>query len=162
MRHQGIIDKDMGMRGIRAAIEGAAGRNVTKVGLPAEAAPAMPPDAPSSTMVDLVQLAAIHEFGAPKRNIPERSFIRATYDENKTKIEQIQEVEARRIISGESTVQESLSRIGEWLVMKTRKKIENHIPPPLSPATIAAKQGNTPLYDTGQLIQSITHVETKA
>jgi phage gpG-like protein len=158
-RYQGIVDKDLGMRGMRAALSGAAGRSFTKVGLPSGAPSAVVPDGPASDMEGVVKIAAVHEFGAPNRNIPERSFIRATYDENLTKLQQIQEVELSKILLGQSKVRESLARMGEWLAAKMKNKIRQHIPPPLSSKTIAAKGSNVPLIDSGQLIQSITHVE---
>ena len=34
-------------------------------------------------------IALIHEYGAPKRNIPERSFMRSAYNENKDKMNKI-------------------------------------------------------------------------
>jgi phage gpG-like protein len=110
-------------------------------------------------MEGVVMIAAVHEFGAPKRNIPERSFIRATYDENLVKLQQISDVELKRIATGKSTVKESLSRMGEWLTAKMKNKIRERIAPSLSPKTIAAKGSDVPLIDSGQLIQSITHVE---
>ena len=36
--------------------------------------------------ITVLEIATIHEFGAPKANIPSRSFIRAGYDSNKNKI----------------------------------------------------------------------------
>lgn len=136
----------------------------TKVGLPQEGTPAAVTDAHSNTMADLVQIGAIHEFGAPARNIPERSFIRTTFDANVPGLKRIVAIEYQNVVEGKTEVRQALSRIGEWMTAKTRLRIKNRIPPPLHPATIAAKtvngkKGDVPLIDTAQLIQSIQHVE---
>jgi hypothetical protein len=136
----------------------------TKVGLPEEGEPAEVAEAHVGNMADLVQIAAIHEFGAPKRNIPERSFIRSTYDEQKEKLREIITKEYNGVIFEKTSPRKALSRIGEWLTAKTKLKIKKRIPPALKPATIISKtvggkKGDVPLIDTGQLIQSIQHVE---
>ena len=41
--------------------------------------------------LSLVEVAALHEFGAPGAGIPQRSFIRATVDAHRDEIEALQE-----------------------------------------------------------------------
>jgi hypothetical protein len=110
-------------------------------------------------MSDMVTIASVHEFGAPNRNIPERSFLRSTYDENIAKIKDIQEKELNKIIAGRTTVNMSLSKLGEWFTAKVKRKIRDIKTPPNKPATIKRKGSSNPLIDTGQMIQTVTHKE---
>lgn len=159
MGSRGITDIDKGWNAFRASIDKSAGKSHTKVGFPAEGKVAKVKDGTAKSMIDQVQIAAVHEFGAPKRHIPERSFVRATYDENVHKLNRIADVELDRIFKGQSTLRKSLARMGEFLTAKMKNRIRKRIAPPLSPATIKAKGSDVPLIDTAQMIQSITHVE---
>jgi len=38
---------------------------------------------------DVCVYAAVHEFGSPKKNIPQRSYLRKTFDEQKEEIERL-------------------------------------------------------------------------
>ena len=154
---RGISDIDRGWGAFRSSMKKSTGKRFTKVGFPAEASPKG--NGPAKSMLEQVQIAAVHEFGAPKRHVPERSFLRATHDENREKLNKISDLELDRIFKGESTVEQSLSRIGEWLTSKMKNRIRNRISPALSSATIKAKGSDVPLIDTAQMIQSITHVE---
>jgi len=154
---RGITDIDRGWDTFRSSVTKSRGKSFTKVGFPSEASPKG--NGPAKSMLEQVQIAAVHEFGAPKRHVPERSFLRTTHDENREKINKLSDVELDRIFKGESTPEKSLSRIGEFLTAKMKNKIRNRISPALSPVTIAAKGSDVPLIDTAQMIQSITHVE---
>jgi phage gpG-like protein len=162
MSHVSVSDTDKGMASFLKTIRGVSGNSYTKVGLPEESEPAVVSEGHSSTQIDLIRIGAIHEFGAPNANIPERSFIRSTFDANSEKLKKIKEEEAIRIIAGQSTPQKSLARIGEWMATKIKLRIKDNIPPKLSPYTIAKKGSDVALIDSGQLIQSITHVEVMA
>ncbi len=43
-------------------------------------------------------VAAVHEFGAPGKNIPERGYIRPTFDEKKDEVRRLIESEVNRLI----------------------------------------------------------------
>lgn len=159
-----VIDIDMGWAKIREAIKTSHGDHYTKVGFPSEKEPATVKDGHSATMADMVQIASIHEFGAPKAHIPERSFVRSTHDNKITEINEMIDKEEKSIFDGTSTVKKSLARVGEFVASEMKKTIEKRIPPALSPLTIKSKtvngkRGDVPLIDTAQMIQSITHVE---
>lgn len=79
-----------------------------------------------------------------------------------------------KIVRGKSTTKKSLERIGEWMTGKTRKTITEVQTPPNAPSTIANKAAKirnagkkesflagtgNPLIDTGQMRQSVQHVE---
>lgn len=112
---------------------------------------------PGSNMT-LVEIAAVHEFGSPAANIPERSFIRATFlirrvNALATKIADI----TRAIMLGVIDVQKGIGMLGAWGASEVRNTItEIDIPPPLKAATVDRKGSSKPLVDTGQLLNSIT------
>ncbi len=107
--------------------------------------------------ISLAQLAAIHEFGAPSVNIPERSFIRGTFKESREKLEHLAERLARGILSDKISVQRALEMLGTWAVAAIQARIRAGIPPALKAATIARKGSSIPLIDTGQLLNSISY-----
>jgi phage gpG-like protein len=162
---KGIRDVDKGWKDFRKRMEGAKGKHVTKVGLPSGSTPAVVgKKGGNKPFLDLVQIAAVHEFGAPNRNIPERSFIRSTTDEEKKNLAHIANLQHQKFIAGKIDLKTALGIIGEYLTGKMKNKIRQRIPPPNSPQTIKrktvqGKKGDVPLIDTGQLVQSITHVE---
>jgi phage gpG-like protein len=107
----------------------------------------------------LVELAAVHEFGSPSRNIPARSFIRRTFDLKKDAIERTIGALVRKIIHNQITYAKAFEILGAWGVAQVRVTITGGagIPPRLKPATIARKGSSRPLVDTGRLLQSISY-----
>lgn len=114
-------------------------------------------------------IGAVHEFGGG--NVPERSFLRATVDQDEGIMEFASE-QASAVAHGEMTANKAGNRIGLVIVDKVKKRIKTNIPPPLSTKTIerklakgahgggAASHASTPavaLIDTGQLINSINY-----
>jgi hypothetical protein len=115
------------------------------------------------------QLAAIHEFGAGR--IPERSFLRATIDQDR-RVEDFAREQAAEVATGVRPASQAGERIGVMTSNAVKTRIRDHIPPPLAAVTIqrkiekgahgsglASMAGNAaaPLIDTGQLINSITY-----
>lgn len=108
--------------------------------------------------ITLVELAAIHEFGSPAAGIPERSFIRSTF--------QIRRFNAMRTIcttllkavtEGKMDVRKALNVLGQWGAAEVKNTItEIDIPPPLAQATIDAKGSSRPLVDTGRMMNAIS------
>jgi phage gpG-like protein len=107
----------------------------------------------------LAELAAIHEFGAPRANIPARSFLLRTFSEDPGRGALMREMArlGRAVASGKIDIWQSFERLGTWGVATVKNRIKAHIPPPNSPDTIKHKGSSTPLVDTGQLINSITY-----
>jgi phage gpG-like protein len=106
----------------------------------------------------IAEIAAIHEYGAPKAGIPARSFIRATIEgnENREALSKMLEKLARAVLSEKSTIDKALSVLGMWAVSAIKKRITDRIPPELQAATVKRKGGkDVPLVDHGQLINSI-------
>jgi hypothetical protein len=138
-------------------LEGHSGPTGIKVGVLRSAS------APRSDGISNVELAAIHEFGSPAANIPERSFIRRTFREQKDKLDALLFKIAKGVVSDKTDLATGLNLLGQWAVAAIRKTITGGpgIPPPLKPATIARKKSTRPLVDTGQLVNSITYILTK-
>lgn len=105
----------------------------------------------------IVELATIHEYGAPAAGIPERSFLRKTFTgRGRAELAAFQAEQAKQVIEGKLGARTALKRIGTWGAAKVRERIRAHIDPPLKPATIKRKGSSTPLVDTGHLINAIS------
>lgn len=145
-----VKDKDLGLRAtLRAARVFAKGEVLIGVF--------------GDTGGDVVLRASVHEFGSPTRNIPQRSFLRSTIDEMRSKyIAEASKLASRLLAPTVSRAQvlRGLVRLGMMAVSDVRRKIRSRIPPPLKKATIDAKGSSVPLIDTGRLIQAITHKVT--
>ncbi|MDY3947517.1 MAG: hypothetical protein SOZ40_06020 [Ezakiella sp.] len=108
---------------------------------------------------DIVLIAAVHEFGSPKRRIPERSFLRSNFDDNYDRYADMLMNRIEDVLDGAISVNDALSLVGQTVAQDTQMTIRRVIPPPLKEATIKrkGKGKTTPLIDTGRLIGSITY-----
>ena len=104
------------------------------------------------------EVGTIHEFGAPRAGIPQRSFERSTFDEKRKKYERALEKGAAKIANGSKSTRAVLFELGERARSDMIAKINSNIPPPLKPQTIARKQDDLALVDFGILRGSITSV----
>ncbi len=86
---------------------------------------------------------------------PMRSWLRAYFEENESKIMDRVSKEMQAVIKGRSQ-KKALKRIGVFFVGQIQERISDKIPPPNAPSTIAAKGSSTPLINTGQFRTSIT------
>lgn len=110
----------------------------------------------------VLEVATIHEYGAPKAKIPQRSFIGGGINHGKDEIMKIQEKAARAAFTGKVSFEVGLEAIG----LKAQSEIKNYITQgdnltPLSQRTIDAKGSSRPLVDTGQLVNAITYEVSK-
>lgn len=108
----------------------------------------------------IAEYAAYNEYGTG--NIPERSFMRSTFDEQLPKIKRDMDAQYAQIASGKSTVYRALSIVGMRHQEDIQKKIQSGVKPENAPSTIARKGSNKTLIDTGALVQSIRYVVTKS
>lgn len=108
--------------------------------------------------VTILEIAVIHEFGAPRAGIPQRSFIRGTVELKNTEINRLIGKLTRRMVrsEGRETPADMLEILGAWVASEIKKRIRDGIPPALKPETVEAKGSSTPLIDTGRLLNSIT------
>jgi len=112
-----------------------------------------------------VELAAIHEYGAPNANIPERSFIRATVRAKRPELIAFIKPRVKAIYQNKLTLEQALNQLGLFASTEMKKFVTtgDPIPPPLSPAYAARKAAkgtsNGPvrtLIDTGRMIGALT------
>ena len=106
----------------------------------------------------VADVATFHEFGTA--TIPERSFIRAWYDESFTANKAAMRAVLAGVTRGQYTLRQAFEQLGSLFVAQIQARIVAHIPPPLAESTIKAKGSSTPLIDTGQLKSSITYQVT--
>jgi hypothetical protein len=126
---------------------------------------------------ELLEYAAANEFGARagrgrRVTIPERSFIRSTFDENEGAFTEAARRTVRLILDGQRSIHAGMSRLGAFVQAKIQAKIRSNLPPPNAPATIEAKiprsakgakrrraiAGNKTLIHTGRMLGAVTFV----
>lgn len=106
---------------------------------------------------DIVLKAAAAEFGVPGKNVPQRSFLRATIDINRERIIGVMKGLINDIMAGKMTMGQALDEIGKLVGELMKKRILGRIPPPNAPLTIARKGFDHPLIETTQMINDIKH-----
>ena len=112
-------------------------------------------------------IAYIQDNGSAAANIPARPFMQPGIEAVKSKIAVSLQHGARGALNGEQeAVEKGLNIAGLAAQASIRGKINEGIPPPLSPRTIAARKsrgrtGVKPLVDTGQLRNAINYVVRK-
>ncbi len=103
----------------------------------------------------MVTVAVANEYGTP--DIPERSFMRSTFDRLRDRLAKVAAGEVTAITSGKRTVDTSLRLMGEYFQGEVIRTIRNHPPPPNAPETIARKGSSGTLIDSGQMAQSVRY-----
>lgn len=117
---------------------------------------------------DYAMIASVHEFGITIRKasgsivIPERSFLRSTFDEKEREWFKFIEKNIPKLLDGRLTAHTLCERLGAKMVADVQKKIRDLKDPPNAEATIAAKGSSNPLIDTGGLRQRITYRVVRA
>lgn len=109
---------------------------------------------PHGDGVTVADVAAWNEFGTD--TIPERSFLRAWFDENIARAQEALHRLMVRVVEGKLTKEQALEQFGLWVQGEVQKRIAQGIPPPNAQSTIDAKGSSKPLIDTGQLRSSVT------
>lgn len=115
--------------------------------------------------ISMIELAAIHEFGAPRAGIPERSYIRSTFTQHRAAdLRALQAKLARAIVEKNFSIRKALGIIGVQGVAWVKKSITDRvIKQDLAQATIERKNrtakdktdATTALVDTGRLLNAI-------
>ena len=105
----------------------------------------------------IADVGASNEYGLGQ--VPERSFIRSTFDEKRFKIYNIIDKKYSLVLKGKSTVKRQLALLGEYMEGAIKRKITNLRSPPNSQVTIKIKGSANPLIDTGRMRASMRHVE---
>jgi len=131
-------------------------------------------DAKREDGAPMLVIAAANEFGAkiPKRQarfgnlddenpggwviIPERSYLRAWFDENVDALQATMERLIGQVVEGKISGRAALETIGGYVVTHIQAYMVDLKTPPNAPSTIARKGSSNPLIDTGQLKDAIT------
>lgn len=99
-----------------------------------------------------VEIGSYHEFGL---GVPERSFLRAYFDENAADVERAQDQALDRIMAGADPETEA-QRLGLKLEGGIKERMLARIDPPLAESTKRRRgESAVPLIHTSQLIGSI-------
>jgi hypothetical protein len=123
-------------------------------------------------------IGAVMEFGSPAKNIPARPWLVPGVENGTPQALVALESAAQAGLKGDAAgLDRGLNAAGLILQNSVRAQISSNIPPPLAPATIAARRrrfkatgyrrqatsaaDTTTLVDTGQLRASITYVISK-
>lgn len=112
---------------------------------------------------EYVMIASVHEFGATIRRgsgsstIPERSFLRTTFDEKNEEWINFFKSQLRHVLALQMDEQMLFNRLGARMVGDIQKKITELDAPPNAPSTIAKKGSSNPLIDTGGLRMRVTY-----
>lgn len=108
-------------------------------------------------------IAASQEYGADIMRagekvgeIPERSYLRSTFRDDKQELSSALERAGRAVYSGRLDGMRAIGLLGSWAVNSVKAKIRSNIPPPLQQSTIDRKGSSKSLIDTGRLLNSIT------
>lgn len=94
--------------------------------------------------------------------IPERSYIRSTFDENKEDIATAAQKLLEGVMLGKLTGEDFYNRLGLYLKSMVQNKIRDIKNPPNASITVSNKGRNNPLIDSGRLRQSINYEVVKA
>jgi hypothetical protein len=103
----------------------------------------------------IAEYAAANEYGT--ENIPDRPFMRTTFDENRPDIERDMQAQYGAVCSGERTARQALTVIGMRHVERTKNTITNRdFLPRLADSTVKAKKGSTKtLVDTSAMVNAV-------
>lgn len=91
--------------------------------------------------VTVVDIATVHEFGSIDGRIPQRSFIRSTFDKNRAHYQKVINKIARDVLDEKLDAARALGLLGEKFVADIKAAIRAHIDPPLADSTIRARTG---------------------
>lgn len=149
--HARVTDRD---RGYRARVAALREKFHARVGILADA-PKKEHDGEAGALT-LVEVAVLHEFGAPAAHIPQRSFIRATVDEKAAELRALQLKLAERVFKGALAMRVAAEQLGLKLKGFIQLRMARNIPPPLAAETIARKGSSVALIDTGQMHSAVT------
>ena len=112
-------------------------------------------------VLTVLQIAIFNEFGTHDANgkvlTPERSFIRAWFDEAEPSLRQDLVKLCASVIAGKRTRADILELLGSRMVGEIQQRIADGIEPENAKSTIKQKGSSTPLVDMGVLRSSVTY-----
>jgi len=146
-----VIDRDRGWKAIKARMR----RSPLAVAVGFVGPDVTQPHGDAGDDATIVEIATIHEFGAPQAGIPERAPIRTTMDLHHRSYRKALRVLAAKVAAGEISMVQGLKLLGLRIEADMHRAIQRGLPPPLKPRTIERKGSSKPLIDKGQLDNSI-------
>ena len=117
--------------------------------------------------ITLVEIGAIHEFGAPGAGIPERSFLRRTFELKNDVLQKFMGQLIGKALEGKLTAEQVFEALGMWGATEVKKTINDQlVTPKLSESaagqrTIARKGSSVTLVDNGVLVNAINYEVAK-
>lgn len=148
-----ITDVDLGYAVAVRKLKDISGKKYVVVGIrSAKGGKREPGDA-----LTLVEIAAVNEFGSSDGRIPERSFLRGTFDANKPKYIGLVDAMCDRVTdpAGGSDIERELGILGLIVVGDVQKAIAAGVGPANAQSTIDRKGSTKQLVDHGRLRASI-------
>jgi hypothetical protein len=101
---------------------------------------------------DVLKIAHAHEYGDGK--LPERSFIRASFDADQNTLDKIVSNQINKVLSGSTTPDAAAESIGAQAAQLVQGFIDgNRVKPPTDLAKNPNKTQHTTLYETGTHIR---------
>ena len=98
---------------------------------------------------DVLKIAHAHEYGDGK--MPERSFIRASFDQDSSKLGKIVSTQISKVLDGKATATGAANAIGAQAAQLVQNFIDdNRVKPP---SNFSRKTQHTTLYETGTHIR---------
>ena len=99
---------------------------------------------------EVLKIAHAHEYGVPGK-LPERSFIRKSFDEDKDKLGEIVDAQVSKVLAGQTSADAAANAIGAQAAQLVQSFIdENRVKPP---SDFRRKRIHTTLYETGTHIR---------
>lgn len=105
----------------------------------------------------IAEYAAANEYGTNK-GVPERSFMRTSFDENSHGISVVMGQQFAKVKRGEKSVRAALEHLGMYHQKHIKEKIGSNIQPQNHPETIRRKKSSRTLIDNGDMINSVHYV----
>lgn len=99
---------------------------------------------------DVLKIAHAHEYGVPGK-LPERSFIRASFDADKAKLGTIVDEQVSKVLAGQKSAEAAANAIGAQAAQMVQSFIDENRVKPASDFT--RKRIHTTLYETGTHIR---------
>lgn len=103
----------------------------------------------------IIVRAVANEFGTGR--IPERSFVRASFDEKEKLLKRTIDRLWQGVLAGRLTPGQALHLLGQMHEGHVKEKIVDLKEPPNAPSTIKKKGSSNPLIDTSQMLNSVRY-----
>lgn len=104
---------------------------------------------------DVVNRAIWNHYGTT-RGIPARPFLLNAVRKNRRKYLDALKTSGAKILRGETTLEQTLSKLGILAQGDVKQAITDLRTPPNAPSTIRAKGSSNPLIDTGEMRSKVT------